>query len=708
MTSDATPQRPNKRAAALDLAASGFPVFPLIPNEKKPLIGGWQQKATTNAAQITAWWEDEPHANIGIPTERLLVVDVDPRKGGNATMAELRILDFEFPDTLASVTAGGGAHLIFSLPADAPLSGGNDLLGQGVDVKSHGGFIVAPGSTIDGKTYRWVPGHSPAQRTPSLAPGWMLERCQRPKRKSDLAGKAIVHEDEDAISAAEYWLAKHAPEAVEGERDNTAFAVAARLYDFGLRPDTCRDYLLQWNEGWCQPPLDADDIERIIASAARNRQTAIGSKNPNAPGFEAQQIDESKAPPHFASASSTAAEAQEAKSLLSPATPFDPSAIPPRPWVVPGFACRARVTMLAGPGGVAKSTYSLMIGVAVVAGRDDICGFKVPKRTAVAIWNQEDDLEEMQRRLAAIMQAFDVSWTDLQDENGNPMLFLNSGVENPLMLALRTTEGAIRPSKGAVQLAKDAKAHNIGLLILDPLIEMHEAVENDNVQMRSVLSIVREIAVRADCAALIPTHTKKPPVASSDGFAGEMDAARGASSQSGVIRVGATLFSASPKDAKTWNMSGGHLDYVRLDIAKNNLAKRTGQPMWFKRDSVTIGGLDGESVGILRPIELTERVKKEHVDLTEIIARTIDASLDRDIWVTAGAVEAALTDDDKALWPGKNLARDIEKAFDGQTLTPTNTGNLERMTMRGSGGTRFKLHADSNSSNVEKVEELIN
>ena len=162
-----------KLDAALDLAAHGFPVFPLIPNDKRPLIKGWQSKATVDPLQIRAWWTTEPQANIGTLTDRLLVVDLDPRNGSAATMQELRMIYPDPPDSLASFTAGGGAHLIFRLPDNVEVRGGTGLLGPGVDVKSHGGYIVAPGSTIDGRAYKWV--RSPHDTQLAYPPQWILD-----------------------------------------------------------------------------------------------------------------------------------------------------------------------------------------------------------------------------------------------------------------------------------------------------------------------------------------------------------------------------------------------------------------------------------------------------------------------------------------------------------------------------------------------------
>ena len=57
------------------------------------------------------------------------------------------------------------------------------------------------------------------------------------------------------------------------------------------------------------------------------------------------------------------------------------------------------------------------------------------KRVRVWFWNQEDPLDEVHRRIAAICGAFDISDKELLDENGKPMLFLNSGVDRPFLLA---------------------------------------------------------------------------------------------------------------------------------------------------------------------------------------------------------------------------------------------------------------------------------
>src|SRR5436309_714656 len=53
-------------AAALEYAARGWRVHPLVPRDKKPLLDAWPDKATTDAATIISWWTRWPDANVGL------------------------------------------------------------------------------------------------------------------------------------------------------------------------------------------------------------------------------------------------------------------------------------------------------------------------------------------------------------------------------------------------------------------------------------------------------------------------------------------------------------------------------------------------------------------------------------------------------------------------------------------------------------------
>ena len=59
---------PNELDAALEYASGRMPVFPCNPLDKKPLTAHGFKDATTDEAQIRAWWTRWPNAMVGAPT----------------------------------------------------------------------------------------------------------------------------------------------------------------------------------------------------------------------------------------------------------------------------------------------------------------------------------------------------------------------------------------------------------------------------------------------------------------------------------------------------------------------------------------------------------------------------------------------------------------------------------------------------------------
>ncbi|GBF27679.1 hypothetical protein MnTg02_02738 [bacterium MnTg02] len=100
-----------------------------------------------------------------------MVIDIDVKAdaGGDETYAEFEKSGRIFPPTCEVATPSGGRHLYYRYhPTIAKNSVGK--LGKGIDIRSTGGYVVAPPSVIDGKPYRWV-------RTPEFIrrpPMWLI------------------------------------------------------------------------------------------------------------------------------------------------------------------------------------------------------------------------------------------------------------------------------------------------------------------------------------------------------------------------------------------------------------------------------------------------------------------------------------------------------------------------------------------------------
>src|SRR5215831_14106813 len=119
--------------------------------------------ATLETGIVKLWFGLRvPEANLGVATEKLVVVDVDPRHGGDESLKKLEAEHGELPPTWRSLTGGGGEHIIFAAPEGVEISsfraeGMNDPpLGPGIDIRARGGYIVSPPSRhISGGTYCW-------------------------------------------------------------------------------------------------------------------------------------------------------------------------------------------------------------------------------------------------------------------------------------------------------------------------------------------------------------------------------------------------------------------------------------------------------------------------------------------------------------------------------------------------------------------------
>jgi hypothetical protein len=157
---------------ALALAGAGYPVFPCNAKERRPYTSHGFKDATTNAAQVAAWWAEWPDALVGMPTgavSGVYVLDIDVKNGKNG-FDTLKRLGYELPDTRTHWTRSGGCHLLFTAPQGMRMKTDAGVLGEGLDRRGDGGFIFwwpATGGLVTG-----------AGLTPP--PVWMMRDCGAP------------------------------------------------------------------------------------------------------------------------------------------------------------------------------------------------------------------------------------------------------------------------------------------------------------------------------------------------------------------------------------------------------------------------------------------------------------------------------------------------------------------------------------------------
>ena len=127
-------------SAALRYAQLGYAVFPCAPGRKVPMITGGRNAATTDAAQIEAWWSAEPRANIGIATDDLIVIDIDGSDNGWPHDQELGA---QLASAATSMTPRGGRHHVYRQPDGRAWRSSAGRLADSVDTRGWGGYICA-------------------------------------------------------------------------------------------------------------------------------------------------------------------------------------------------------------------------------------------------------------------------------------------------------------------------------------------------------------------------------------------------------------------------------------------------------------------------------------------------------------------------------------------------------------------------------------
>jgi hypothetical protein len=216
-----------KREAAHIAARRGFDVFPITPDRKTPLIANWQNLATQDPAQIDAWWTEWPDANIAAATNNL-VIDVDPRNGGGDTIGTLLDIE-EFPKTDCAARRKAAATISFTRRRTGPVKGGTNKLGKGVDIKARGGYILLPGSTIEGRAYTWQ--NDSADRA-GAGVAVAASATRQTRRRDAASASAIVEEDDAAREMFEQWMlriARHGRSSARSTTPRTRWRPGVRL-----------------------------------------------------------------------------------------------------------------------------------------------------------------------------------------------------------------------------------------------------------------------------------------------------------------------------------------------------------------------------------------------------------------------------------------------------------------------------------------------
>jgi AAA domain len=272
------------------------------------------------------------------------------------------------------------------------------------------------------------------------------------------------------------------------------------------------------------------------------------------------------------------------------ATPFrprDPALIPPRRWIYGRHYIRQFLTETVAPGAYGKSALALTEAVAIVTGKP-LLGIMPDEQTNVWVWNGEDPMEELERRLAAIYQHYRI---DPSETEGR--LFVDSGRDQEIVLAKMTKMGAEIAQPVVDQVIATIKQNEIGLLQVDPFVASHRVTENDNPAIELVAATWAKIADVTGCAIELVHHARKTA-----GAEITVDDGRGASALLAKARSARVLNGMTPDQAARAGVENSR-SYFQVSNGKANLSPGSDKAEWYQRIGVEIG--NGDSVVAVTP-----------------------------------------------------------------------------------------------------------
>lgn len=284
---------------------------------------------------------------------------------------------------------------------------------------------------------------------------------------------------------------------------------------------------------------------------------------------------------------------QPAPIFATPYTWKDPSKLPLREWVYGRLLIRKFVTATVAPGGVGKSSLGAVESLAQVSGKN-LLGVFPPRQLRVWLWNLEDPQEETERKIQAAAMHYRLAPEDIGDR-----LFVDSGRDQPLVIATTTRAGAMIARPVVDSLVGEIIARKIDIIKIDPFVSCHEVSENDNQAMDLIVKEWGKVADRGNCAVELYDHTRKMGGTETEVT---VESSRGGKAKTDACRV-VRAINRMTKDEGAKAGIENHRLYFKTFNDKANLQPPADKSDWFKLVSVDLGNGPssgpGDSVGVV-------------------------------------------------------------------------------------------------------------
>lgn len=317
----------------------------------------------------------------------------------------------------------------------------------------------------------------------------------------------------------------------------------------------------------------------------------------------------------------------------TPVAPIDEANLPKRRWVYAHHHIRGFVSVTASAGGIGKTSLTMVEAMAVSANKP-LLEEQVKEQTNVWIINLEDPLVELQLRLAAAMKHYGVKHDDIAGK-----LFMDGEDTIGITLAVENRDGIAQNEALLAFMRDKIKANNIGFVIIDPFVSVHEVNENSNTAIQVVVAMLRKLARETDAAVHVVHHVRK-----GNGDDATIDSVRGAGSLIGAARAARVINKISSDDAAKLGIPEIEArGLFRVDDGKANLAPPADAAVYRRMHGVKLD--NDEWVGVAISYKLPDQFAGMTDRVTNDILTLIDNGPEEgEHW--------SMRPQDKARWAG--------------------------------------------------------
>ena len=397
--------------AALDYAATGYSVIPVRP-DKTPYTQHGLKDASQDPDTIQEWWKTWPDANVAIACGKvsgnLVVLDVDMKNGKNGKRS-IEIWEAEhgdFPGTVMANTPSGGVHYFFRVEDPSQYKNTVEAL-MGVDIRGDGAYVLVypSGAGGDGKMYTWRHGVSCTEAEE------VAEANESVLELLSLNSRSAAQKQQDAANRQRTDMHR----VQEGNRNDTLFRFASKMVGSGISRDAALEAARTEIATWDNPLPDFEIVKTVNSaydSYTPNEQTIYGEAEPDPDDLEVHTLDE-----------------------------FEEKEIE---WLIPGYIPKDQITIVAGTGGVGKTSVWVSLVADLSSGKatvfekgSDTSQYMQRKPLHVMFFSGEDTVEHVLRKKLRQQGAIlkNITTISLEEKRFSKLLFGSKYLESVIAKA---------------------------------------------------------------------------------------------------------------------------------------------------------------------------------------------------------------------------------------------------------------------------------